>query len=295
MEFSALMSATGIFSGIAVLLIGLWIGNYLGRSNEERRKDSALAAADTASREALAALRRDCDDKLDVLGKASSNELNRLKASHEQHQAETQAAHEAFVGSLKSAHATEVQRLTTEHQAERQRSEETLQKNHEQAIRQLTDDRDQRIALLDRQHQETTARLNSQLVELQALHDERKRQVAALETDKQALQDQIKDAKMNNMFSVSKSGEKLVRVVRSVQELASELDETSRTVTGGEYSFFDEIKDQRDRETVLSLTASGSRAEEPELEDTATSADVQPWLDSDDDNADEAGPTAAPH
>jgi hypothetical protein len=64
---------------------------------------------------------------------------------------------------------------------------------------------------------------------------------------------------MKNMFSVSKSGEKLIRVVRSVQELASELDETSRAVTDGEYSFFSEIKDMRDRETVLSLTGGDHR------------------------------------
>jgi hypothetical protein len=52
-------------------------------------------------------------------------------------------------------------------------------------------------------------------------------------------------------------------VVRSVQELATELDETSRAVTDGEYSFFAEIKDMRDKETVLSLTG-GERAHTPE-------------------------------
>jgi len=39
-----------------------------------------------------------------------------------------------------------------------------------------------------------------------------------------------------------------------VQDLAQELDETSRAVSDGEYSFFDAIKDQRDRETVMKLT-----------------------------------------
>ena len=71
-----------------------------------------------------------------------------------------------------------------------------------------------------------------------------------------ALRSEMKDTRLTNMSSVSWSGEKLIRVVRSMQELASELNETSRTVTGGEYSFFDQIRDQRDTATVLSLTGS---------------------------------------
>lgn len=297
MEFSALLSAPGILTGIVLLLGGLWAGHTIGRNNEEKRKESALAAADTASREALASLRHDCDEKLEVLGKASSNELKQLRASHQEQQAQTQSAHESMLSSLKSAHDNEVQRLAAEHQAERQRSEEALHKNHEQAIRQVLDDREQRIGLLERQRQEEVSRLTDQLAELQTQHDERSERVAALETENQALHEQIRDAKMNNMFSVSKSGEKLVRVVRSVQELASELDETSRTVTGGEYSFFDEIKDQRDRETVLSLTAGGNRAEDrDDIDEAAASAEVRPWIDSsEDDNADEAGSTTPPH
>jgi type II secretory pathway component PulK len=92
---------------------------------------------------------------------------------------------------------------------------------------------------------------------------------------------------MNNMFSVSKSGEKLIRVVRSVQELASELDETSRTVTGGDYSFFEQIKDQRDRDTVLSLatgrpTYGGDAAAE---DNAASSAPLDDVAETDDTSA----------
>jgi len=84
---------------------------------------------------------------------------------------------------------------------------------------------------------------------------------------RQALEEEMREARLKNMFSVSKSGEKLVKVVRSVQELASELDETSRAVTGGEYSFLEAIKDQRDRETVLTLAGSAPIAPEEEGSD----------------------------
>ena len=67
------------------------------------------------------------------------------------------------------------------------------------------------------------------------------------------LNEGIKEARRNNAFSLSRSGDRLIRVIRSVQELASELEETSRTVTDGEYSFIGAITDQRDRDTVLRL------------------------------------------
>ena len=141
---------------------------------------------------------------------------------------------------------------------EHQEAMQGLRLDHQQNIKQLEADRNQRMEELSAQHQQEQGRLQQALDALTVEHqklqqesDELKATISQLETD-------IKEAKLNNMFSVSKSGEKLIRVVRSVQELASELDETSRTVTDGEYSFFDEIKDKRDRETVLSLTGSST-------------------------------------
>lgn len=57
-------------------------------------------------------------------------------------------------------------------------------------------------------------------------------------------------------------------IVLAFVAIFSALDETSRTVTDGEYSFFNEIKDQRDREMVLRLAGEGeTRNGEPREED----------------------------
>ena len=67
------------------------------------------------------------------------------------------------------------------------------------------------------------------------------------------LEEKIKEERKNNTFSMSKSGDRLMSVVRSVQELANELESTSKTVTGGEYSVFSELRDNRKQEKILSL------------------------------------------
>jgi len=156
----------------------------------------------------------------------------------------------------------------------RQSEIEGLRTDHAEALRQAQEDRDQRLKEADQRHADEKAGLDSLIADLRAERDEVAAEAAELKATVTSLRDEIKEGKLSNMFSVSKSGEKLIRVVRSVQELASELDETSRTVTGGEYSFFDQIKDQRDRDTVLSLAAGGQGHTEAGPDGEVDDADV---------------------
>ena len=125
----------------------------------------------------------------------------------------------------------------------------------EQTLSQVKEENKRRIQELKDRHTAEVTRLNAQISEQRQEREKLHSKTGGeLETTIIELQNEIREARLNNMFSVSKSGEKLIRVVRSVQELANDLDETSRTVTDGEYSFFEQIKDQRDWDVVLSLT-----------------------------------------
>lgn len=64
-------------------------------------------------------------------------------------------------------------------------------------------------------------------------------------------------------------------VVRSVQELANELETTSKTVTAGEYSVFSELRDNRKREKILSLGDSDENGEMADGESPADQEEVE--------------------
>ncbi|MCP5305147.1 MAG: hypothetical protein H6953_06845 [Chromatiaceae bacterium] len=300
MELANLITAP--VAGLCLLLaaIAAWIGYALGRSNENQRKQAALADAATASQNALEALQHETQEKLEVLNKANAHEMEKAKQAGAQQVDRLNQAHQTLVESIRATHATEVERLTTEHSglldrlnAANNASIAALERRREQEIQQLKAEGTAALSALKEEHQAALQQFKAEhQAALQTLRDEHTRQIdeldrrrvsetadrdariAAVEQQHQALnatlgerdraladlKEVVKEAKLKNMFSVSKSGEKLIRVVRSVQELASELDETSRTVTDGEYSFFDQIKDQRDRETVLSLAGSSQTA-----------------------------------
>jgi hypothetical protein len=244
-------------------------------------------------------LNREHSGLIDRLNATNSDNINALEQRRQSELQEVKSDAANNFADLKREHKEAIEGMRAEHA----QALEALRKDHEQALRDLRDDRDRRLRELEQQHAAEQQRLTAQLAELKAERDNRGSIIAGLEETVTELRAEIKDAKMNNMFSVSKSGEKLVRVVRSVQELASELDETSRTVTGGEYSFFDEIKDQRDRETVLRLTASGQTfahdqsAAQPTVETAAAEADVDgeggdvvdSWLDKPDTQDEQPG------
>lgn len=260
------------------------IGYAIGKTNETKRKDLALEQAGKASQQALDRLRDESQEKLDVLGKASANDMEELKQAHSQQIDQINQAHQAIVDSIKSSHANEMQRLDAEHsglvdrlneannatiknlEQRRQDEMQTLKGEHHGVLDGLRKDHEQALSQLQERSGKDLERVNAEADGLRAERNKLNDEVAALQGAITALRDEIKEAKLTNMFSVSKTGDKLIRVVRSVQELASELDETSRTVTDGDYSFFEQIKDQRDRDTVLSLAAGGS-AEKQDVAD----------------------------
>lgn len=284
MEPVALLSFQGLLSIVAALGVGGWVGHTIGRNREAERKAAALAEAEAQASDAIAGLKAENQKKLDVLNKASSNEIEGLKQTHSQQIDQINHAHHGLVDSLKAGYSDEMKRLEGEHNAlidrltannnanlneieerreralaemrsEHQSAVEALRSDHSATVEQLTRDRDQRLREAEQRGAEQKQHLEALLADVRGERDGFRSRASELEADLAELRDEVKEAKLNNMFSVSKSGEKLIRVVRSVQELASELDETSRTVTGGDYSFFEQIKDERDRDTVLSLAA----------------------------------------
>jgi chromosome segregation ATPase len=278
---------------VIVVAISVWVGHMLGRSGEEKRKIEALKSADEAAKSALEDLRRESQEKLDVLAKAGANDLENQKQAHARQLDQVNQAHQTLVESLKSTHLSEIERINTEHSGqldrlnssnnatineleqrrhneitalksetaeavatlkrEHQQALDTLRQERERAVGDAVAERDRRIQEIEQRNQQDVSRLQSHVDTMEAERERNRAQIAELEQTLTELRDEVKEARLNNMFSVSKSGDKLIRVVRSVQELATELDETSRTVTGGEYSFFDQIKDQRDRDAVLRL------------------------------------------
>jgi cell division protein FtsB len=295
MNSVALLSFPGLLIGLVLAAIAAWIGHTIGRNNEGQRKQLALAEAEESSKAALLSLSEENKKKIDVLNKANSNEMDGLKQAHAAQIDQINTAHQKLVDSLKSSHSDEITRLESGHSAliekmnasnnanineleqRRQKELEGVRNEHAEALREMQGENNRRLHELEKRHAEDKAGLKQQLAELRVEREKLTEKSAQLERDLTSLRDEMKEAKLNNMFSVSKSGEKLIRVVRSVQELASELDDTSRTVTGGDYSFFDQIKDQRDRETVLSLTAgratysSDTGDSDGEVDDSATS------------------------
>jgi chromosome segregation ATPase len=314
MDLAALMTAPVIITVIVIIALSVWIGHILGKSQEEQRKTQALQEAEQASLSAMDELRQQNTEKLDVLAKASANDLEQLKTAHTRQIDQVNTAHQTLVDSLKATHLSEIERMTTDHsslvdrlnatnnanineiekrreaeiqaikdenanvvaslKAEQQSARETMRNEHEQALARVNEERDRRLEELAQRNREETERLNGVVSDLTVQREQHLESIKELETTLSELREEVKEAKLNNMFSVSKSGEKLIRVVRSVQELATELDDTSRTVTGGEYSFFDQIKDSRDRDAVLRLAGDDNVAFGAEPAEVA--ADEQP-------------------
>jgi hypothetical protein len=355
MDFSILLSVPFIAIAVSVVLFTALIGHAIGRNNELRRKEAALAEANTRAQVELEGQRTEHLEQMEVLNKAHAGDQAQLKQEHEAQVAQASQAHQALVDSLKNGHAAEIERLGSEHSAlidrlnganianinalkaeqekqvaqigeradaqvqaaEQRRTSEvqalkeetaatvaelkkdqqsaiqamredhgqalsTLRQDSQEAIRQAEQERDRRIGELQQRHAAEQAALEGRLAVLGEERDRLQAEAAQLTATVAGLEQDIKEARLQNMFSVSKSGEKLVRVVRSVQELASELDETSRAVTGGEYSVFEAIKDQRDKDAVLSLTGSGAGGEhhdQAEMDESAIEGETDPAAD----------------
>jgi len=303
MDPSTFLTAPVLGGAFVLVLFSAWIGYLVGKSGEAKRGEQSMAKAAEAARAVLDKQRREQELRLETANKVHQTELEKLKEEHVEQVAQLNRAQQELVESLKEGFSREVERIQGEHAA----LVEKLNADNAASIAELKKANEQQLAELDSSHaklleelearrqkeiqqlKEETARSLESLKQehqemLRDLKDRHLEELARSEQQRAALQESLEEAevrvsrmevemretRLKNMFSVSKSGEKLVKVVRSVQELASELDETSRAVTGGEYSFFEAIKDQRDRETVLSLAGSPpitAEEEQPEAEE----------------------------
>jgi chromosome segregation ATPase len=319
MDFSALLTAPVIATIVVLAIAGTWVGYFMGRSAESKRREQALNEAAEASNKALEKIRREQAEKIDTLNHTMTDKIKKLKATHKEQSERLREEHSTLIdklnadnlshlNNLKKSHEEQIAQMIQQHntlanEQEQRRATElketkaeaaefittlkTEQQNALASLRQgLENQRKQRIQELQERHTRELAHMEEQAKALEEERDQLKASTEELQQSLHSLQLEIREAKLNNMFSVSKSGEKLIRVVRSVQELASELDETSRAVTDGEYSFFEAIKDKRDRETVLGLTNAStytqvesepeSSSEEQDASDTESSEGNKP-------------------
>jgi chromosome segregation ATPase len=230
--------------------------------------------------------------------------VERLNETNISNVREIRAEYEGQFASLRDQHETElrasredmeqtVQMFRDEHA----RSTEVLRAAHEAGLQAIKLEFTESANVLKQEQEALRARQaeehRREIEVWQKRRDEMEATEARLQAENHTLQETIrelsegiKEARRNNAFSLSRSGDRLIRVIRSVQELASELEETSRTVTDGEYSFIGAIKDQSDRDTVLRL-AGENRKDVDEEEPGAAAGNEQ-----------EAGPgepDSAPH
>lgn len=253
---------------VILLLVGTVLAYRSGRKKEQEIQLNLATEVEQNHIETVNKLKTDYGDKLKVLNKANANEVEKI---HNQHQLQLEELKEQQHKSLESIENGYLKET------------EQLNSKHNQLVQKLTQDNTQKIEQLQKEHEVHIVKVIDKSEEISAtLQEKFDRELGEVKEENQSLQDNVSELKkelfdlrhkmeqdsQNNMHSLSKSGDKLIRVVRSVQELANELDETSRTVTGGEYSFFEEIQDQRDREAVLSLThPKGNGANKTEAEE----------------------------
>jgi len=270
MDLSLLLTVPVIAAATVLVIMSVWVGFAVGKSREVARKEAALADAEMARKVSLNEMRAHHERKLDGLIMANADQMDHLKQTHSGELERMGSEHAELIRRLNDSNNANINALKQDQ--ERQTAElerrytteiEQLRKDHAEAVRALAAEHLAAMEALQGEHQERVQRMRDEHTRLEVERDSLVQSVAELNQTVTDLHNRIKEARLNNRLSVSKSGEKLIRVVRSVQELATELDETSRAVTDGEYSFFAEIKDMRDKETVLSLTG-GDRAHTPE-------------------------------
>lgn len=309
MDLSIFLTPPVLAGALILILFSAWIGYLAGKSGEAKRAEQSMAKAAEAARAVLDKQRREQELRLETAEKVHQAELEKLKKEHVSQVSQLNRAQQELVDSLKEGFSREMERIQGEHGT----LIEKLNADNAAAVAELEKASEQQLAELDRSHakrlEELEARRQKEIEQLkeemdrslenlkreqqELLHDLKEqhlKEIAKVEHERDTLQEalgeaqaavtrmemEMREARLKNIFSVSKSGEKLVKVVRSVQELASELDETSRAVTGGDYSFFEAIKDQRDRETVLSLTGTPPiAAEEEEANAPADTPDAE--------------------
>lgn len=222
MDISGLLTAPTVIVMAFVMIFSALLGFVIGWSREAARKAQALSQVAEMHDSAMARLGAEHRNQISLLSKSGADEIENLERLHGEELEQLRLANQGELDALKTAHASEIGQINEANDAKISE----LKKYQEKEIARIIEDT-------------TAAR-------------------GVLEDTIEILNERIAEGRANNIFSVSRSGEKLIQVVRSVQMLAREIDETSRAVSGGEYSFFEQIKDQRDRETVLRLTGENS-------------------------------------
>jgi len=252
MEFASLPVLQIIL--VLLILIGTAWGHKIGRKKGVESQAIVIKEQQDEQAQLVHNLKTDYEDKLNVLKKANANEVEKINANHIQQLAQLDEQQQKSLESIKSGYLEETEQLNNKHgeliqqlnQANIQKINE-IQKEHDKHVDKVIAKSEEIVETINKNHQSEIEQTTSKNAELQNSITEQKKELFDLKH-------KVEQNQQNNMHSLSKSGDKLIRVVRSVQELANELDETSKMVTGGEYSFFEEIQDQRDRDTVLSLT-----------------------------------------
>ncbi|MCB1751094.1 MAG: hypothetical protein KDI74_05165 [Gammaproteobacteria bacterium] len=279
MDFSALSTAPVIFVILILFLTGALAGYLLGTKRESEKKEQALEEADQKKAEALAQLASQHEEKVRVLNKANGNEIEKLEQSHKDETRQLTEAQQKLVDSLKEGHLRDTEQTNLQHgnlitqlnDANLNNTRE-LQRNYEERVNKLNQDNMQAVETLKRDHANEIRRVQAEAdTTISALKQEQSK----LQDSITQLEEKIKEDRKNNTFSMSKSGDRLMSVVRSVQELANELETTSKTVTAGEYSVFSELRDNRKREKILSLGDSDENGEMADGESPADQEEVE--------------------
>jgi hypothetical protein len=212
-------------------------------------------------RVALATLQERCSEDLRNSKEEQARTLHALQTQQQQTLENVRKDHEAHVRALREEHHATFQQWKQEHSAalatlrqEQATAVQDLKQEHHETRLRLEAEHAHRYEELQLQQDRHTQTLQTRIASLEA-------QAVQLGNEKQHLQEalhdlneSVRDDRRNHSFSLSKSGERLIRVIRSVQDLAQEMEETSRTISDGEYSFFASIQEQRDRENILRLT-----------------------------------------
>ncbi|MET0071939.1 MAG: hypothetical protein ABW096_18010 [Candidatus Thiodiazotropha sp.] len=251
-DFTQLLTGPVMTIGAVLVLVCLWLGHAIGKSKEYRRKVLALVKADRTAKTELDNLRSIQEKEIEAIKKASIDEIENLRKTNGSQIDQLKQDHKLLIDAMNEHHADELERLQQEHGTLINEFAAINRSN----IDELKAEQDRRIDEIKAMHADELMHLQNRLSKLNTERDGLKDRIAELDGRVAELRGSIKESKTSNIYSITKSGERLVSVVRSVQQLANELNETSLIVTGGEYSFFEQIKDQRDKDTVLGLTGS---------------------------------------
>lgn len=243
-----------------------------GHAEELERLQTRHSEELESARQALESARKEFEAELTRVNNEHAAQVERINEANNTNVRELRSEHDAAQRALQEKHAEEIKSIREETERtlqafreEQNRATEALRAEHQTTLQSVKADHAEATAAMQRaqdemrerletDHQRQQSELRERIRELEAAKEKLGEENHGLQDTIRELNESINEAKRNNTFSLSKSGDRLIRVIRSVQDLAQELDETSRAVSDGEYSVFDAIQDQRDRDMMLKLT-----------------------------------------